>query len=66
MPSKIFLQQHNPFHNSEGGKNFPPTSFTNIGMSAKNLLTFSFNPFVTLMRNFKAMPIAIPKLLNLN
>ena len=49
----------------------PPTSFspvtsTNIGISPQNFLTFSFNSFATLVQNFKAIPRASPKLLNLN
>ena len=49
----------------------PPTSFspvtsTNVGFGPKNFLTFSFNPFVTLAKNFKFVPSASPKLLNLN
>ena len=49
----------------------PPTSFfpvtyTNIGNSSQNFLTFSFNPFATLVSNSKAIPSVSPKLLNLN
>ena len=55
----------------EVGQKGPPTSFfpvtsTNIGIGPYNFLTFSFNPFATLMQNFKFVPIASPKLLNLN
>ena len=37
-----------------GGKKAPPTNFSSVtsaivGISAKNLLTFSFNPFATLV-----------------
>ena len=28
---------------------FPPVTFTNVEISTKNFLTFSFNPFVTLV-----------------
>ena len=54
-----------------GGKKAPPTSFspvtsTNVGISYQNFLTFSFNLFVKLVQNFKAIPSASPKLLNLN
>ena len=45
---------------------FPPVTSTNVGMSPKNLLTFSFNPFATLVLNFKSKPSASLKLLNLN
>ena len=55
----------------EGGQKGPPTSFspvtsTNVEFSPKNFLTFSFNPFPTLVQNFKFVPSASPKLLNLN
>ena len=54
-----------------GGKKAPPTSFspvtsTNLGFGPKNFLTFSFDPFATLVQNFKFVPGASPKLLNLN
>ena len=50
---------------------FPPTRFapvtsTNVGFGPQNILTFSFNPFATLVQNFKFVPTASPKLLNLN
>ena len=37
-----------------GGQNGPPTSFppatsTNVGITSQNSLTFSFNPFATLV-----------------
>ena len=44
---------------------FPVTS-TNVRISPYNFLTFSFNPFATLVQNFKFVPSASPKLLNLN
>ena len=49
----------------------PPTSFsrvtsTNVEVGPQNFLTFSFNPFATLVLNFKFVPGASPKLLNLN
>ena len=43
----------NPIQNGEGKKTFA-------------LLTFSFNPFATLVYNFRFLPSASPKLLNLN
>ena len=54
-----------------GGKKDPPTSFspvtsTNLGFGPQSLLTFSFSPFATLVKNFKFLPSASPKLLNLN
>ena len=53
-----------------GGKKAPPTSFSsvtsgNVGISPKNFLTFSFNPFATLVLK-KFVPGASPELLNLN
>ena len=54
-----------------GGQKVPPTSFspvtsTNVGVRPQNFITFSFNPFATLMYNFKFLPSASPKLSNLN
>ena len=34
--------------------------------SIKGFLTFNFNPFATLLQNFKAIPSVSSKLLNLN
>ena len=53
------------------GKKAPSTSFspvtsTNVGFGPQNFLTFCFNPFATLAQNFKFVPSASPKLLNLN
>ena len=45
--------------------NFPPVTFTHEGISHRNFLTFSFNPFVTLVSNFLAIPMASPKCLSL-
>ena len=55
-----------------GGKNPPPpppnsfshVTFTNVGLSLQNFLSFSFDPFSTLV--YKFVPGASPKLLNLN
>ena len=49
----------------------PPTSFspvtsTNVQLGPLNFLTFIFNPFATLVQNFKFVPSASLKLLNLN
>ena len=54
----------------EEGKK-PPTSFspvisTNVGISPQTFLAFSFNSFATLVQNFKFVPSASLKLLNLN
>ena len=32
---------------------FSPVTFTNVGISPQNFLTFSFNPFATLVENLK-------------
>ena len=45
---------------------FSPVNSTNVGMSPQNFLTFTFNPFDTLVLNFKFVPSASPNLLNLN
>ena len=54
-----------------GKKEGPPTSFspvnsTNLRISPKNFLTFSFNPFDTLVQNFKFVPSGSLKLLTFN
>ena len=54
-----------------GGQNASPTSFssvtsTNVAIRPQNFLTFSFNTFATLVLNFKFVPSAGQKLLNLN
>ena len=62
------------FMMGEGGcgpKRPPPTSFspetsTNVRFGPQNFLTFIFNPFPTPVQNFKFLPSASPKLLNLN
>ena len=51
-----------------GGQKGPPTGFshitsTNEGIGPWNFQTFSFNPFATLVQNFKFLPSASPKLL---
>ena len=45
---------------------FSPVTSTNVGISPKNFLTFSFNPFDRLVQKFKFVTSASPKLLNLN
>ena len=45
---------------------FSPVTSTNVGFGTKNFLTFSFNHFATLVQNFKLVPSASLKLLNLN
>ena len=54
-----------------GEQKGPPTSFspvtsTNVQLGPLNFLTFIFNPFATLVQNFKFVPSASLKLLNLN
>ena len=60
----------NPNQDGGGGGKSPFSFFavisTNVGIGPCNFLTFSFNPFATLVRNFKFAPSASPKLLNLN
>ena len=56
----------------KGIKKSPPRHTTFSSVTSKNVrvsphfLFFSFNPFVTLLQNFKATPSVSPKLLNLN
>ena len=50
----IFVGSFNPIQDWGGGAKRPPTSFspvtsTNVGISPENFLSFSFNPFVTLL-----------------
>ena len=45
---------------------FSPVTSTNVGVRPQNFMTFSFNPFATLLYNFKFLPSAGSKLLNLN
>ena len=47
-----------------GGPKKPPS--TNARIILQNFLTFSFNPFGRLVQNFKFIPSAAPKFLNLN
>ena len=63
----------NPIQDEGGGGKkapsptiFSPVTSTNVGFGPQNFLTFSFNPFATLVQSFKFVPTASPKLLNLN
>ena len=62
----------NPIQDDGGSKSPPPpTSFPSVtstdgGFGPQNFLTFSFNPFATLVQSFKFAPSASPILLNLN
>ena len=61
----------NPIQDGGGRVKKTPTSFfpvtsTNVRFDPQNFLTFSFNPFVTQVQNFKFLPSPSPKLFNLN
>ena len=47
----------NPIQDAGGQKipltRFPPVTSTNVGITLKNFMTFSFNPFATLVQNLK-------------
>ena len=45
---------------------FSPVTSTNVGFGPQDVMTFSFNPFTTLVKNLNVVPRASPKLLNLN
>ena len=65
------MKNINPIQDGERGQKGPTTSFspvtyTNVEFGPQKFLTFSFNPFATLVQNFKFVPSANPKLLNLN
>ena len=45
---------------------FSPVTSTNVGISSRNFLTFSFNPFPTMASNVKTIPSASPRLLHLD
>ena len=65
-----YAMNFNPIQDG-GQKSSPPTSFspvtsTNVGFDPKIFLTFSFNPFPTLVQNFKFVSSPSPKLLDLN
>ena len=45
---------------------FSPVTSTNVRISLKTFLTFSFNPFASLLSNFKATRSTSLKLSNLN
>ena len=56
----------NPIQDGEEGRLcFSSVTSTNVGISPKNFLTFSFNPFARLVYHFKAVRSASPKSLNL-
>lgn len=39
---------------------FPPVTFTNVGISRQSFLTFSINPFAALVQNIKAITSSNP------
>ena len=45
---------------------FPPVTTKNVGIRPKMFLTFSFNPFATLVQSFMFVPSVNHKSLNLN
>ena len=59
-----------PIQEGEGKKQRTPSPISvfplNVKTNPKNFLTFSFNPFATLMQNFNAKNSTNHKLLNLN
>ena len=59
-----FLFLFNPILNGVSLK--APVTSTNVAISLQNFMTFSFNPFATLLQNFKTISNSSPKLLNLN
>ena len=67
---KNWMYGFSPIHDG-GGQKGPPTSFSpvasiNARFGPQNFLTFSCNPFSTLVQNFKLVPSASPNILNLN
>ena len=62
----------NPIQDGRGQKappppsSFSPIASTNVGIRPQNFLNFDFNPFATLVSNFKFEPSVSPQLLNLN
>ena len=61
----------NPIQDGGGWAKGPTTSFSpvtsaNVGIGPYNFLTFSFDPFATLVQNFNFVPSASSKLLKLN
>ena len=63
-----YFTSFNPIQDCGRGAKRPPpllTSFSsvtsaNVEISPRNFLTFSFNPYVTLVQNFKSVPSASP------
>ena len=70
MHKRVHLRLHLTLFRMEGKKatptSFSPATSTNVGFGPQNFLAFSFNPAATLVQNFKFVPSASPKSLNLN
>ena len=67
LANTYFPNTLNPFQDEGGigrGAKRPPYQF--FLCNFQNFLAFSFNPFSTLVENFKAVTSVSPKLLNLN
>ena len=73
--STFFVKVHKAFHPiHDGGQKvsptpltiFSPVTSTNVRINPQHFPTFILNPFATLVLNFKFVPSANPKLLNLN
>ena len=66
----IIVSFFNPIQDGGGTKgpptNFSPVTSTNVEFGPQNFLAFRFNPFATLVQNFKFVSRANPKLLKLN
>ena len=59
--SNHFIRCFNPIQDGGGGANRPSSvTSANVEISPRNLLTFSFNPFATLVKNVKSVPGASP------
>ena len=58
LPAKILKH---PLAKRPPPTSFSPVTSTNVRFGPKNFLTFSFNPFATLVQNFKFVPSASPK-----
>ena len=62
LPDHYHIPSYNPIHPDQ----FFTRNFYKRRNQPQKFLTFSFNSFAKLALNFKAMPSASPKLLNLD
>ena len=62
----IFKEALTLFKMGGPSTSFSPVTSRDVGFGPKIFLTFSFNHFSTLVQNFKLVPSANSKLLNLN